>query len=792
MHSKHTSLHHEQAMPKLHLYLHLLCALLFSQAFAQSSRAWVEGKVLDSVNEQPLEHVQLRVSGAKIRATSDSLGCFYLSLPANTAFTVEVERSGYLKQESKLHPTAPAETLRVTLRLVARPYVFGAVVIEERLDEPLHAGRSAEAAMRQPGAFEDPLRNLQQLPGVTLRSDWDSQISVRGASPDQNLVVIDGFTLPNPYRLQFALGGGLSLINFGILRRAQLWKSGFSPRFGDRLAGLIVFETKAIEEHERELRVNLFDASLHFALPLAQQRSGILLAVRRNYHDALEQFISLKNFAFPRWQDVQLKAGHQFNSRHRIEALAIGSKEWTDLGLGKISKDRVNERAKTVFAGVAQRVLFDERTLWENYVSYFQGPSRLRYTRTELEERFTLADYHFDDRAWQWRSELTRGLDSKSQWLLGFDLTWQRQWANLELEVLNADSPLVLPQDYSGRRWRRIFGMFFERRFTFSEAFVLRPGLRLAGQTLNENLNAEPRLTLAGKIQRLNYRLHTGLYYQSLDWQSLFRREWPMDVRAWRTLSRERATLASADFSFTLGKGWQLAAGVYWRHMNPFIVPIDESEGTILEFRANSAGADYPSALQANRPRVTHARQRGVELALSRNHPTWNFDLRYAYARSHMRDLDNARWIPAITDRPHEVALDLSRRLGAHVQLNSFLRYASGQPHTPVTGIWRDENHNRWPNGLRFEYAPRNSARFEDYLRWDVRATFEFNFRSAQTQFYLEWLNVTNQKNMYQFLWIENDPRNAQAIASDSRAALAQQPITMLPRLVVGGLAVRF
>jgi hypothetical protein len=196
---------------------------------------------------------------------------------------------------------------------------------------------------------------------------------------------------------------------------------------------------------------------------------------------------------------------------------------------------------------------------------------------------------------------------------------WQRQWADLRFSEHNADSPLVLPENFRGQRRRRLLGIFAEPRFTLSGTLVLRPGLRIAGERLNENLNAEPRLTLAGRTWRGHYRLHWGLYYQTLDWQSLFRREWPMQIENGQNFPNERAALYSADFSCDLGKGMQLAAGVYFRRMTSLLVPIDESEGTILEFRNNPLGASRSAELMANRPRVTRGRQTGIELALSKS-----------------------------------------------------------------------------------------------------------------------------------------------------------------------------
>jgi hypothetical protein len=261
-----------------------------------------------------------------------------------------------------------------------------------------------------------------------------------------------------------------------------------------------------------------------------------------------------------------------------------------------------------------------------------------------------------------------------------------------------------------------------------------------------------------------------------------------MQIENGQNLPNERAALYSADFSCDLGKGMQLAAGVYFRSMTSLLVPIDESEGTILEFRDNPLGASRSAELMANRPRVTRGRQAGIELALSKSAPVWHLNLRYAHARSLMRDLDDADWIAAATDRPHDWAGDLSCNLGSHVQLSSFLRYSTGNPYTPVIAILKDINHWRWPRFYRFIYDSRNSRRHPDYFRIDLRATISGIVLGARCQFYLEWLNAANHRNVYQILWSQKQSELEQSGAENIR----QDKIIMLPRLVVGGIAVRF
>ena len=51
------------------------------------------------------------------------------------------------------------------------------------------------------GAGENVFRTLQTLPGIAATTEFDSRIAVRGGSPDQNLTVMDGVEIHNPYRL---------------------------------------------------------------------------------------------------------------------------------------------------------------------------------------------------------------------------------------------------------------------------------------------------------------------------------------------------------------------------------------------------------------------------------------------------------------------------------------------------------------------------------------------------------------------------------------------------------------
>src|SRR4029453_3816347 len=51
------------------------------------------------------------------------------------------------------------------------------------------------------GSLDNPFRTLQTLPGVVATDEIGSKMSVRGGAPDQNLTLMDGVEIHNPYRL---------------------------------------------------------------------------------------------------------------------------------------------------------------------------------------------------------------------------------------------------------------------------------------------------------------------------------------------------------------------------------------------------------------------------------------------------------------------------------------------------------------------------------------------------------------------------------------------------------------
>ena len=79
------------------------------------------------------------------------------------------------------------------------------------------------------------MRVVQLLPGVEARNDFSTGFNVRGGESDQNLILLDGYPIYNP----FHLGGLFSTFIDPTVGDVTLMTGGFPSRYGGRLSAVL-------------------------------------------------------------------------------------------------------------------------------------------------------------------------------------------------------------------------------------------------------------------------------------------------------------------------------------------------------------------------------------------------------------------------------------------------------------------------------------------------------------------------------------------------------------------------
>lgn len=179
----------------------------------------------------------------------------------------------------------------------------------------------SQAEIRElPGAFGDPFRALELLPGVTPIASGLPYYYVRGAPPGNVGYFFDGIGVPTLFH--FALGP--AVLHPAFIERVDLFAGAYPARYG-RFSGGIAAGEAARPRYERraEFSVRLVDSGAMAEVPFADGRGSVMAGGRFSYTGALlSLFVPDLTLAY--W-DYQLLTRYKIDACDELEVLAFGS-----------------------------------------------------------------------------------------------------------------------------------------------------------------------------------------------------------------------------------------------------------------------------------------------------------------------------------------------------------------------------------------------------------------------------------------------------------------------------------
>ena len=242
-------------------------------------------------------------SGELLRSTeTDRLGYFLLEDLATGTYDIVVGRLGFDQRTVSVR-VVDGQRTDVDITILPEAIRLEGVSVEaersrERVRFEEQAGiTSTELAGQDlkllPGLAEsDPLRAIEVLPGVVSTSDFSAAFNVRGGSADQNLILLDGVPIFNP----FHLAGFFSVFNADMLARVELLAGGFPAEFGGRVSSVLAVESDPGDgEWDFDAGVSVLASRLAVGGGLSQgirdklglQTARWRVSARRSYFDVL-------------------------------------------------------------------------------------------------------------------------------------------------------------------------------------------------------------------------------------------------------------------------------------------------------------------------------------------------------------------------------------------------------------------------------------------------------------------------------------------------------------------------
>ena len=134
---------------------------------------------------------------------------------------------------------AGSEPISLNIILVPRVIESSEVTIEGEREEQearesasIHVVRPHDMQQVPSAAQSDLFRTMELLPGVSSTSDVNAKFYVRGGAGDQNLVLLDGMKLFNPFHAY----GSFGVLDPQIIKSAEVYTGAFPANYGDRLS----------------------------------------------------------------------------------------------------------------------------------------------------------------------------------------------------------------------------------------------------------------------------------------------------------------------------------------------------------------------------------------------------------------------------------------------------------------------------------------------------------------------------------------------------------------------------
>ncbi|MDP3433091.1 MAG: TonB-dependent receptor [Bacteroidota bacterium] len=127
----------------------------------------------------------------------------------------------------------------------------------------------------------DVLKSLQLLPGVQTAGEGSTNISVRGGSFDQNLIILDEAPVYNP---SHALGF-FSTFNTDALNNVSFYKGAFPAQYGGRLSSIVDITMKEgnYKKFAANVGIGLLASRLTLEGPIVKDKASFIVSGRYSY-----------------------------------------------------------------------------------------------------------------------------------------------------------------------------------------------------------------------------------------------------------------------------------------------------------------------------------------------------------------------------------------------------------------------------------------------------------------------------------------------------------------------------
>lgn len=606
------------------------------------------------------------------------------------------------------------------------------------------------------GGQPDLAQYLQVLPGVVFTGDQGGQLYIRGGSPIQNKVILDGMVIYNPFHSI----GLFSVFDTDILRNADIFTGGFNSEYGGRISSVMDLTTRDGNKKRLSGKAGLstFGGKLMLEGPLVKQKDdgkgsiSFILTAKNSYlkesSKIFYEYIDSTGLPF-NYTDLYGKISfngsngskvnlYGFNFNDQVDYTNLASYEWKSSGAG----------ANFVVIPGNNAVLLEGNFAYSGYKIDMLEQSQP--SRSSLINGFNmgLAFTYFLG-----KDEIKYGIE-----MLGFKTEFNyTNSVGLKYEQTENTTELAGYVKYKMTRGKLLF----------------EPGFRIQYYASLSNFSPEPRLAMKYNItDHIRLKMAAGLYSQNLISANSDRDVVNLFYGFLSGQDNLQEKYKGKEVKHKLQKSQHIIAGV---EFDPFPYSTVNVEGYYKNFSqltnmnrnkiyndidpySNPSSPDYKIDYYRKDFIIENGNANGVDVSFKYDRRKIYFWAVYSLAYVNRSD-EMIDYAPHY-DRRHNVNLVSSYRFGSELswEVNVRWNFGSGFPFTQNQGLYEKlyfqngvyTDYTTENGQLGIQYAGLNESRLPTYHRLDLSLMKRFHIgEHSLIEANLSVTNVYDRDNIF-------------------------------------------
>lgn len=740
----------------------------------------ISGYVEDELTGERLIGAHVYPAGGTYGTATNAYGFFSISVPATVA-DLAFSYLGYQNNTLILEELGNSPQL-VSLK---SDYTLEEVVVRPRQSQDVSVMEQAEHLVINPaltdklpslGGEADLLNNLRLLPGTQNGTDGFGGLHIRGGNADQNLVLLDGAPIYNPYH---ALGLS-SIFDNTVIKKATYLRGHFPARFGGRISSVVDVRTRDGNQyqHNAHFSTGLIASKVSVEGPSLNKKATFLLSARRSHLDPfLERFSRQRkldkgqegtyNYHF---YDFLGKMSWQPSLKDRVYASIYHGRDVYVNETGAIevepNTNEVVEEKQGLNWGNSLVALGWNRSLGKKLFLNANATYSI-FQFNALEEQsfyFPVApmivdtfriNATYDSKIESYTAKASLNYVPSLQHNLRFGMSVSRN--NFRPGVEQGVSGFIDENPVLGETTARLitaweWRAYAEDEWQLSQRMLLNVGLSASLFRVDERqyLQLDPRLAVYWQAtEKLKWQLSANRMSQNLHVLTRTGTGFPNDLWVPSTgkVRPQKAWLFDMGASWQLASKWNLNTNVYWKEMRQ-LLDYQEQVG----FNLSGGNNVLNSANWEDNVTSGQGESRGVELMIHHKNKKTTAWISYTLSKTTRQfdNINNGLAYPSRFDQRHALSFVGLRSLSKRWEVSTNWTFNTGSSISIPLSKWRYIRQDSSPDLFFFDFGPKNSYQLPAYHRLDLQASYRSKEQARHTwRFQFGVSNLYNRRNIY-------------------------------------------